>query len=124
MLKEYLEIIDIFDRITCDDYGSKRKVRKNNKLADRLRKIPQIIEKEHPESKSEFYQLLFHEKASVRRWAAHHILEVMNYDAAEKKAALKEIKNISQHCEDKLEALGNKMWLENWYKEHPEDKLL
>lgn len=94
------------------------------RLADRLREIPRIIEADGGESREEFCQLLFHKKDSVRLWAAHHILEVMNCGPAVRKTALKEIKYCIQHDEDRLHALGNKLWLENWYKSHPEDRKL
>lgn len=121
LLDEYLGIIDILDQMTLDDFGDKKIVRKNNKLADRLRKIPQIIEQEQPELKVNFCKLLFHEKRSVRGWVAHHILEVMNYETETRKLALKEIHDIAEHHEDSIKRLGNSMWLKDWYKKHPED---
>ncbi len=121
LLDEYIGIIDILDQIKLDDFGDKKIVRKNNKLADRLRKIPQIIEQKQPELKEDFYQLLFHEKQSVRGWVAHHILEVMNYETEARKLALREIHDIVEHHEDRIKRLGNSMWLKDWYKKHPED---
>lgn len=121
LLDEYIGIINFLDQITLDDFGDKKTVRKNNKLADRLRKIPQIIEQKQPESKADFCQLLFHEKRSVRGWVAHHILEVMNYETETRKLALREIHDIAEHDEDRIQRLGNSMWLKDWYKRHPED---
>ena len=65
----------------------------------------------------------FHEEATVRSWAAHHILEVMNYDDRCRKDALKEISYISTHNKS-INGLGNKMWLKQWLQEHPTDKSL
>jgi len=121
LIEEYLGIIDIFNQVTLDDYGDKKKVRKNNKLAKRLREIPQIIEREQPELKADFKQLLLHENQRVRGWIAHHILEVMEYEEKTRKLALKEIHDIAEHDEDRIERLGNSMWLKDWYKKHPED---
>ena len=121
LLEEYVGIVEILEQIKLDDFGNKKTVRKNNKLADRLRKIPQIIEQEQTELKEDFKQLLFHEKQSIRGWVAHHILEVMEYDAETRKLALKEIHNIAEYHEDRIKRLGNSMWLKDWYKKHPED---
>ena len=121
LIEEYIGSIEILDQITLDDFGDKKTVRKNNKLADRLRKIAQIIEQEKTELKVDFKQLLSHEKQSVRGWVAHHILEVMEYDTETRKLALREIHDIAEHAEDRMERLGNSMWLKDWYKKHPED---
>ena len=51
------------------------------------------------------------------------MLEVMNYPEEYRKTALDEIKIvISKNIQ--VESLGNKMWLKQWYEQHPQDKLL
>lgn len=123
LVLEYIAAVQEIDDIQEAGLDSKKKVKRNNKLAARLRAIASEINSRHPEMKSNFYQLLFHERATVRRWAAHHILEVMNYDDACRAKALKEIAYISTH-DKSINGLGNKMWLKQWFEKHPTDKNL
>lgn len=123
LVVEYVESIQKIDEIEDSGLDSNSKVGKSNKLANRIRKIAAEIESKHPDMKYAFYQLLFHEKATVRIWAAHHILEIMNYDNECKREALKEIAYIAEHGSG-INRLGNEMWLTSWFQEHPEDKHL
>ena len=59
----------------------------------------------------------------MRSQVAHHMLEVMNYTAEYRKMALDEIKDVINK-NILVESLGNKMWLQQWYEHHPQDKLL
>ena len=120
---EYVATVQAIDDINETGLDNKKKVKENNKLADRLRAIACEIDSRHPEMKPDFYQLLFHEKATVRRWVAHHILEVMNYDDRCRADALKEIAYVSTH-DKSINGLGNKMWLKQWFEKHPADKNL
>ena len=123
MIAKYIDSILKIDEIHANGLNNKKAVRRNNRLADRIRKIASDIETKHPELKTVFYEILFHEKASVRCWAAHHILEVMNYDNECRKNALKEILYVSEH-DSSIHRLGNKMWLKDWFTAHPDDKEL
>ena len=123
LILEYVAAVQAIDDIKETGLDNKKKVKENNKLADRLRVIASEIDSRHPEMKPDFYQLLFHEKATVRRWVAHHILEVMNYDDRCRANALKEIVYISTH-DKSINGLGNKMWLKQWFEKHPTDKNL
>lgn len=96
------------------------KVQQNNNLANRARNIASEIERKYPEMKITFYQLLFDENLSVRMWAAHHILEVMNYNDELRKNALKEIAFTAEN-DTGIDGIGNKMWLKSWLSEHPSD---
>ena len=125
LVAEYLEKIELLDEdpfyTQVEDKKALRKaVRDNNKRADRIRAIAKEIEVSYPELKSAFAQLLYHERQSVRSWVAHHILEVMNYDTPIRADALREIERIAAE-DDTVNGLGNKMWLQQWYQEHPED---
>ena len=51
------------------------------------------------------------------------MLEVMNYDDASRKAALQEIHD-NVKTDKSVNGLGNKIWLEDWYKKHPSDRLI
>lgn len=93
-------------------------VKQNNKLADRLRKIATTIETKNPEYKSDFCHLLFHDNSNVRVWCAHHVLEVMSYENEYNRMALAEI---TAHAKNHL---GEKLWLDQWYAQHPKDKSL
>lgn len=126
LISEYLEIIKLLDidpfyKEVEDKKALRKAVRDNNKRADRLRAIAKEIEASHPTLKPSFAHLLYHEKQSVRSWAAHHILEVMNYDAPVRADALREIERIAAE-DDTVNGLGNKMWLQQWYQEHPDDR--
>ena len=105
------------------DYADKKSVRQHNRLADRIRAIACEIDHMNPTIKRSFYELLSHENETVRIWASHHILEVMNYDNMCREKALKFISHIAD-TDDGISGLGNKMWLKGWLKEHPSDRKL
>ena len=123
MVFAYVEAILEIDKIQESNLDDRKKTRQNNKLADRIRKIASEIECKYPEMKAAFYQLLFHENASVRIWAAHHIVEVMRYDNKCRKNALQEILYIAEN-DSSVDGLGNRMWLKSWLAEHLADKEL
>ena len=54
LIEEYLGNLQIINSMTLDDYGDKRKVKRNNKLADRNRQIARDIENKYPEQKDNF----------------------------------------------------------------------
>lgn len=87
------------------------------------RQIATEIESTYPEYKENFSNLLLHDNWKIRCQVAHHMLEVMNYSEEYRKMALEEIKDVINR-NIPVESLGNKMWLKQWYEQHPEDKLL
>jgi len=109
--------------MTLDDFGDRRKVKRNNKLADANRQIAKDIENTYPEYKEDFAKLLLHDDWKIRCQVAHHMLEVMNYPNKYRKMALREIKDVINK-DILVESLGNKMWLQDWYKQHPLDRFL
>lgn len=120
LIEEYL--INIANmKLSLDDYGDRKKVRKSNRLADRNRKIAAMIEQKYPELKNRFICLINAEDEDIRLWAAHHALEVMSYDYPDRKNALRVIKFIAENSPDSLQRLGNSMWLKQYYEEHPAD---
>ena len=110
-------------KMEATDYGDKKSVRQHNRLANRIRAIAYEIDRMDSTTKMEFYELLSHENESVRLWVAHHILEVMNYDNMCRGKALKIISCVADK-NDRINSLGNKMWLEKWLQEHPLDREL
>ncbi len=121
LILEYISSIQQIDKINKNGLRTGKQVRRNNKLADKIRAIASNIDCKYPEMKPDFYDLLFHENSSIRCWTAHHILEVMNYDNSCRKDALKEILYVATHDESS-HSFGNKLWLKYWLKEHPSDK--
>lgn len=121
LIMEYIATAQRINDINERDFDKKKIVKRNNKLASRLRAIASEIDSKHPEMKSNFYQLLFYEKECVREWVAHHILEVMNYDNECRTMALKQIGYTATHDEG-ISGFGNRLWLKEWFNEHPVDK--
>lgn len=108
LIEEYL--INIANmKLSLDDYGDRKKVRKRNRLADRNRKIAAMIEQKHPELKDRFLALINAEDEDIRAWAAHHALEVMSYDYPDRKNALRVIEDIAENSPDSVQRLGNSM---------------
>ena len=123
LIETYLSNLQIINSMTLDDYGDKRKVRKNNKLGAVNRQIATDIENIYPEYKEKFSKLLLHDDWKIRCQVAHHMLEVMNYPKEYRKMALDEIKDVINK-DILVESFGNQMWLQQWYEQHPQDKLL
>lgn len=123
LIDTYLSNFRIINEMTLDDYGDRRKVRRNNKLAQINRQIATDIENIYPEFKEKFAKLLLHDNWKLRCQVAHHILEVMNYPEKYRKMALDEIKEVINK-NIPVDSLGNKMWLQQWYEQHPQDELL
>ena len=129
LIEEYLSNIKLM-KLELDDYSDKRKVKKSNKLADRNRKIAKLIDKENDAIKTEYLCLLDSPDEDVRGWVAHHVIELMTFDKTtntvnqivlQEAKALKIIQSEAENHPDNLIRLGNTMWLEQYYKDHPED---
>ena len=123
LIEIYLANLQEIHNMTKEDFGNRRKVSNGNKLANTNRRIASDIEEKYPDQKETFAKLLSHDNRDIRGQVAHHMLEVMNYPTEYRKMALDEIKDVI----DKnipIESFGNKIWLDQWYKEHPEDQFL
>ena len=108
-------------KLSLDDYGDRKKVRKRNRLADRNRKIAAMIAQKHQEMKDRFLCLIEADDEDIRGWAAHHVLEVMSFDLPDRKKALRVTEDIAKNSLDSVQRLGNSTWLEQYYEKHPED---
>ena len=123
LIEIYLANLQEIHNMTTENFGNRRKVSNGNKLANTNRRIASDIEEKYPDQKEAFAKLLSHDNRDIRGQVAHHMLEVMNYPTEYRKMALDEIKDVI----DKnipIESFGNKIWLDQWYKEHPEDRFL
>ena len=121
LVQEYLELVN--DAVLFNEYENKKAVKVYKRRVTQMRKIAIEIEQNFPELKEDFCKLLCHENRKIRLWAAHHILEVMNYDKTSRKTALQEI-HYHAMTDKSVNGLGNKIWLEDWYNEHPMDRSL
>ena len=122
-IESFLANLREINAMTPDDYGDRQKVKRNNKLVLANRQIAADIENKHPELKEAFAKLLMDEDWKIRCNVAHLMLELMNYPGEYRKMALDEIKSVIAK-NILVHSLGNKMWLQKWYEDHPEDKLL
>ncbi|MEE0264138.1 MAG: hypothetical protein UD936_00775 [Acutalibacteraceae bacterium] len=121
LVQEYLELAN--QVVLFNEYENMKAVKEHNRKMTRMRKIATEIETNYPTLKNEFCELLSHKSDSVRLLAAHHVLEVMNCDNCYRKSALQEIThhaNIDKTVSD----FGNRIWLEDWYKSHPQDRFI
>ncbi len=89
-------------------------MKKSNKAVHKMIKISKYINSEYPLRIYEFAELLDDDGYKTDAWVAHHILENMNYPLDIEDKALKVIIKYSK--EDTIHGLGNRIWLENWYK--------
>ena len=118
LVQEYLELAN--DVVLFHEYD-KKAVKEYNRKVTRMRKIAIAIETDHPTLKNDFCELFSHENAGIRLWVAHHVLEVMDCDKSYRKAALREIRNKAR-MDNTVHGLGEKIWLQDWYKAHPKDR--
>lgn len=119
LVEQYLKIVS--ETASFNEYESRKSVAAYNSKITEIRGLALKIESECPEMKTEFCQLLFHEDPTVRLQTAHCVLELMNCDRKQRKEALKIIRSKSG-SDSSAEALGEKLWLKEWYKAHPKDR--
>lgn len=121
LVQEYIMLA--IEVVSFNEYDKNKSVNDYNLKATRMRKIATEIETNHSDLKQEFCQLLSHENDGIRLWVAHHVLEVMNCDKSYRKAALREIR-YKASADKTANGFGEKVWLKDWYKTHPEDRWL
>ena len=121
LVQEYLKLAN--DVVSFNEYANvnKKAIKEYNHKATRMRKIATEIEADLPTLKNDFCELLSHENSGIRLWVAHHVLEVMYCDKSYRKAALQEIR-YKARMDKTANSFGEKVWLQNWYKSHPEDR--
>lgn len=95
----------------------------HNKKVNRMGTIAVEIDRDFPNLKTEFFDLLSDENEEIRLWVAHHMLECMNYESVFKKRALKVIRR-RVRTNKTVSGYGEILWLKEWYKTHPKDRWL
>lgn len=111
LVEEYKECAKIHYNI---DYTDKNSVKHGHNAARTMIDIARTINNKYSERIEEFSKLLYDKNYKINIWAAHHILEHMNYTHDLECSALSIIKKYAK--KNTIEGLGNKMWLEQWTK--------
>lgn len=123
LIQEYLALAT--DIVSTEDFSKavyfKDFSKEHNRKVTRMREIATEIEKNYPNLKDEFCELLLHENNGICLWIAHHVLEVINCSRYYRKAALKVIR-YNARTDKSANGLGEKVWLKEWYKSHPKDR--
>lgn len=122
LVQEYLVLVNevvlwreiVYDGITAEKHNNKVK---------RMSTIAREIERDFPNLKMDFFDLLSEDNEEIRMWVAHHMLECMNYEPVFKKQALRVIRHRAR-TEKMAPGYGEKVWLKEWYKTHPKDRWL
>lgn len=110
LIQEYLELSKI---CASTDYSDKKSVSLHNKTTDRMYEIVKTIGFEQTqEIITDFSKLLDIKDSKINILAAIHLLEHIPSDKKTEEKALKIIKNHS--IGDTAEALGFRMWLDNY----------
>ncbi|MBQ7861001.1 MAG: DUF2019 domain-containing protein [Clostridia bacterium] len=121
LVQDYLALAT--EIASFNKYDNKTLVKEYNRKISQMRNLASKIEQSNPDLKTEFCNLLSHKNNTIRLWVSHHILEVMTCEKKFRKSALKEIRNIAK-TDKTANSLGEKLWLKEWYKTHPEDRWL
>ena len=112
LIDEYLQMTKI---CLATDYSDKSSVRKHNKSVNKMYEIAEKIgDVNTEESIKDFIALLEVSENNTNIWASTHLLERIQVDKHIEERALKIIEVVSNS--DSAEALGLKMWLEEYKK--------
>ena len=112
LIQEYIELTKI---CASTDYADKKSVRLHNKSVDKMYEIAEKIGYEQTtETIDDFSKLLDVTDNKTNVWAAVHILERIPTDKTIEEKALKIIKQQSDG--DTAEAMGFKIWLDNYMR--------
>jgi len=95
------------------DFGDRASVRAGNSAADDMAAVAKRLAALSPPASVPFAALLDADHATAL-WAAHHLLEHFEPDHAIERHALAVIERAASG--DDANAMGNRMWLEDWRK--------
>ena len=105
LLNEYEKCVEICSKI---DYSNKNSVKANNKAVTKMYSILNKVKDDNMSDIKAFYQFLDNE--TTGKWFSHQLLELFQVDKDTEKKALKIIIKLSR------KELGEKYWLDNYYK--------
>ena len=111
LLNRYKELALIHASI---DYGDPQSVRTGNSAVDEMISISRDISQMGQPGLEAFASLLDVSTNRTDLWAAHHILEHMDFNETLKQRALAIIRENAKG--QSADALGQRMWLKDWAK--------
>jgi len=113
LLNRYEELARIHASI---DYGDLRSVKQANDAVDEMISISRNVSLMGEGGLEAFMTLLDIPANKVHLWAAHHILEYMNFSVSLEQRALGIIR---EHAKDEsANAFGERWWLKDWEEKH------
>ena len=116
-LKQLLSRYEDFARIhAAIDYGDSRSIKQGNNAVDEMISISRDVSLMGDTGLEAFATLLDVSTNKVQLWAAHHILEHMNFSKALEQRALGIIRENSKG--EGPNALGERWWLKDWEEKH------
>ena len=113
LLDRYKELARVHAGI---DYGDSRSVNQGNNAVDEMISISRDVSLMGEIGLEAFATLLDISTNQVNLWAAHHILEHMNFTKALEQRALGIIRENSKV--ESLNADGERWWLKDWEEKH------
>ncbi len=109
MLNRFIELAELHAKI---DYSDSESEKIANRAANEMIMIAESVGTDI--SVEEFASLLKHPIA--RKWAAHHLIELLNVSGPLLQESLKTIRDVANS--DDPDAFGEEMWLNEWVKRH------
>ncbi len=109
MLNRYIELAELHANT---DYSDSESVKIANRAANEMIRIAESVGRDI--SAEEFAALLEHPIA--RKWAAHHLIELLNESGPLLQKSLKTIRDVANS--DDPDAFGEEMWLKEWVSRH------
>ena len=113
LLKRYEELAQIHASI---DYGDSRSIKQANDAVDEMISISRKASLMGEGALGAFTILLDVSANKVRLWAAHHILEHMDFSKSLEQRALGIIREYAKG--ESANALGERWWLKDWEEKH------
>lgn len=116
------EYIECAERCQSVDYGDKKSVQQYNKASDRMRVIVDEVVELGPDAVQQFTSVLDIEAASG--WAAHHLVEKTDLAPDFLTRCFGKVEEMMSKAEAEsrpADAMGEKMWLQEWKAKRPID---
>lgn len=101
------------DACARTDYSDRSAVKRHNRSIKQMQAIAQTIGRDgSAEERTAFIALLEEAQEQIRLWAAVHLLEYISVEKTAEERALQLIRRAAQGST--AEALGYRVWLEQW----------